>query len=350
MAYAVIELLTLNLAINPPFRQALVQATPSVSEQSKPHRKCQLYLSFKISIMKGNTISLNALNESGKIWIERSLQILKVQEYGKGSIRNYAQELTLLFKFYNDISVEELRQEHIEKYLIFIKENHKVGRAKCRSVAQACSFFFKKVMPAAYIVPSNLYPKKQFQLPDIMTEMQVEQLFQADLSLKERCVVGLLYGTGMRISEVCNLKITDIDSSNQRIKVVQGKGGKDRFTLLPPTLLPQLRAYYLLANRPKEFLFTSAQTKRAMHVRSMQVVVNGAMQKAGFESGRFTAHTLRHSFATHMLNQGNNIHVIKTLLGHSKLETTMIYLHLQHHTQLGIVSPLEKLNNGTSSN
>ena len=173
--------------------------------------------------------------------------------------------------------------------------------------------------------------------------------------MKERCVVGLLYGTGMRISEVCNLRITDIDSSNQRIKVVQGKGGKDRFTLLPNTLLTQLRAYYLAANRPKEFLFTSAQTKQAMHslprpygVRSMQVVVNSAMQKAGFESGRFTAHTLRHSFATHMLNQGNNIHVIKTLLGHSKLETTMIYLHLQHHTQLGIVSPLEKLNHGTS--
>ena len=129
--------------------------------------------------MKGNTISLNTLNESGKIWIGRSLQILKVQEYGKGSIRNYTQELTLLFKFYNDISVEELRQEHIEKYLIFIKENHKVGRAKCRSVAQACSFFFKKVMPSDYIVPSNLYPKKQFKLPNIMTEMEVEKLFQA---------------------------------------------------------------------------------------------------------------------------------------------------------------------------
>ena len=82
----------------------------------------------------------------------------------------------------------------------------------------------------------------------------------------------------------------------------------------------------------------------------MQVVVNSTMVKTGFESGRFTAHTLRHSFATHMLNQGNNIHVIKTLLGHSKLETTMIYLHLQLHTQMGIVSPLEKLGNGTSSN
>ena len=300
--------------------------------------------------MKGNSISLKMLNESGKLWLEKSLQLLKVQEYGKGSVRNYMQELTLLFKHYNELQVEALRQEHIERYLVFIKASHKVGRAKCRSVAQACSFFFKKVMPVDYIVPSNLYPKKQFKLPNIMTEMEVEQLFQAPLSLQERCVVGLLYGCGMRISEVSSLKITDIDSTNKRIKVEMGKGGKDRFTLLPPTLLEHLRQYYIAAGKPKEYLFTSPQTQRAFHVRSMQVVVNTAMVKAGFESGRFTAHTLRHSFATHMLNQGNNIHVIKTLLGHSKLETTMIYLHLQHHTQMGIVSPLEKLGDGASRN
>lgn len=300
--------------------------------------------------MQGNTISLKQLNESGKTWLDKTLQLLRVQEYSKGSIRNYIQELTLLFKHYNEIPVEDLRQEHIERYLIFIKENHKVGRAKCRSVAQACSFFFKKVMMVSYVVPSNLYPKKQFLLPDIMTEMQVSKLFSANLSLQERCVIGLLYGCGLRISEVCTLKIQDIDSCNLRIKVVQGKGGKDRFTLLPPTLLEQLRAYYLEAGRPKEYLFTSKQTQRALHVRSMQLVVNKAMEKAGFTAGKFTAHTLRHSFATHMLNQGNNIHAIKTLLGHSKLETTMIYLHLQHHTQLGIVSPLEKLNHGASCN
>ena len=300
--------------------------------------------------MKGNTISLKPLNESGKRWLQKTLQLLQIQEYGKGSVRNYLQELTLLFKHYNNLQVEELRQEHIERYVLFIKENHRVGRAKCRSVAQACSYFFKKVMPSDYIVPSKLYPKKQFVLPDIMTEQQVAQLFNASLSLKEYCVVGLLYGCGMRISEVCDLKISHIDSTNQRIKVVQGKGGKDRFTLLPQSLLMQLRQYYLQAGRPKEYLFTSQQTKCAVHVRSMQLVVNSAMQKAGFECGRFTAHTLRHSFATHLLNQGNNIHVIKTLLGHSKLETTMIYLHLQHHTQLGIVSPLERLGGGTSGN
>lgn len=300
--------------------------------------------------MKGNQISLKTLNSSAQFWLEKTLQSLQLQDYGKGTVRNYLQELTLLFKYYNHLPVEDLRQQHIEDYLIFIKANHKVGRAKCRSVAQSCSFFFKKVMPADYIVPSNLYPKKQFLLPDIMSESQVEQLFRAELSLKEKCVVGLLYGCGLRISEVCNLCIGDIDSSNKRIKVVQGKGGKDRFTLLPDYLLSLLRQYYVAAGRPYAHLFTSVQTGRAMHVRSMQLVVNSAMRKAGFESGKYTAHTLRHSFATHMLNQGNNIHVIKTLLGHSKLETTMIYLHLQQHTQLGIVSPLDYLVDGASTN
>ena len=298
--------------------------------------------------MKGNAISLKSLNESAKSWLEKTLQQLQLQDYGKGTVRNYIQELTLLFKYYNHLRVEDIRQSHIESYLIFIKTNHQVGRAKCRSVAQACSFFFKKVMPSDYIVPSNLYPKKQFVLPDIMSETQVQQLFQANLSLKEQCVIGLLYGCGLRISEVCNLGIADIDSANKRVKVVQGKGGKDRFTLLPQRLLNLLRQYYLEAGRPKKYLFTSVQTQRAVHVRSMQLVVNSAMQKAGFGSGQFTAHTLRHSFATHLLNQGNNIHVIKTLLGHSKLETTMVYLHLQHHTQLGIISPLDHLTDATS--
>lgn len=300
--------------------------------------------------MKGNEISLKTLNDSAHFWLDKTLHQLLLQDYGKGTVRNYLQELTLLFKYYNHLLVEDLRQQHIEDYLIYIKTNHKVGRAKCRSVAQSCSFFFKKVMPADYIVPSNLYPKKQFLLPDIMSEVQVQQLFQTNLSLKEKCVLGLLYGCGMRISEVCNLSIADIDSGNKRIKVVQGKGGKDRFTLLPDYLLSILRQYYVAAGRPVQYFFTSTQTGRAMHVRSMQLVVNSAMRKAGFESGKYTAHTLRHSFATHMLNQGNNIHVIKTLLGHSKLETTMIYLHLQQHTQLGIVSPLDRIWDGAATN
>jgi integrase/recombinase XerD len=197
-------------------------------------------------------------------------------------------------------------------------------------------------------MPSNLYPKKQFILPEILSEEEVDRLMAAPLTLKEYCIVGILYGSGIRISELCNLRLKDIESSEKRIKVCQGKGGRDRFTLLPNTLVEKLRTFYVEEGRPTEFLFTSKQTKRAVNVRSMQVLVNSAMDKAGFKGRGFTAHTLRHSFATHMLNQGNNIHVIKTLLGHSKIETTMIYLHLQRHTQLGIVSPLDVLNKSKS--
>ena len=291
--------------------------------------------------MKVNEISLKELRPDAVEWLTKLHQTLVVKEYGKGTLRNYCGEMKLLFKYFNHKAVVDLRQSDIEQYLQYIKEVHKVGRAKCRSVAQSCSFFFQRVLVAPYIVPSNLYPKKQFILPNIMSEMEVIQLFSAPLTLKEYCVVGLLYGCGLRISEAANLRLQDIESDNKRLKVFQGKGAKDRYTLLPEKLLQQLRLFYLEEGRPKEYLFTSKQTKKAVHVRSMQVVVNSAMAKAGFKDKPFTAHTLRHSFATHLLNIGTNLHVIKTLLGHSKLETTMVYLHLQNHTQAGIVSPLE---------
>ena len=293
--------------------------------------------------MKGNEISANRLTTNAEEWIKKLIQTLTIKEYGAGTIKSYGNEMTLLFKYFNHKKVEKITQEDIEQYILYIKSVHKVGRAKCRSVAQACSFFFQKVMKINYIVPSNLYPKKQFLLPNIMSEMEVAKLFESGLSLKEYCVVGLLYGCGMRISEVCNLRLKDIESADGRIKVSQGKGAKDRYTLLPHHLLDKLRSFYVSAGRPKEYLFTSDQTNRAYCVRSMNVVVNGAMAKAGFAERSYTAHTLRHSFATHMLNSGANIHVIKTLLGHAKLETTMIYLHLQKHTQLGIISPLDQL-------
>ncbi|MBK9735048.1 MAG: tyrosine-type recombinase/integrase [Saprospiraceae bacterium] len=294
--------------------------------------------------MKGNEISSKKLSSNAESWISKLVQVLTIKEYSSGTVRSYANEMVLLFKYYNHKDVEQITQEDIEQYLLYIKQAHLVGRAKCRSVAQACSFFFKRVMPSAYIVPSNLYPKKQFILPNIMSEDEVDHLFKASLTLKEYCTIGLLYGSGMRISEVCALRIKDIESKEKRIKVYQGKGAKDRYTLLADDLVDKLRSYYIEAGRPKEYLFTSSQTKRSLHPRSMQLIVNSAMEKAGFAGKGYTAHTLRHSFATHLLDSGANIHVIKTLLGHSKIETTMIYLHLQKHTQLGIISPLDRLN------
>jgi integrase/recombinase XerD len=297
--------------------------------------------------MNNNEISAKQLNADAQNWIEKLRQALLIQDKGKGTVKNYTAEMILLFKYHNNKTVAAITQADIELYIVYIKTVHKVGRAKCRSVASACAYFYKQVIKMPYILPSALYPQKQFILPNIMSQQQVRQLFAAPLTLKEYCVTGLLYGSGLRISEVAALCIQDIDSPAKRIKVVQGKGAKDRFTLLADKLLVKLRLYYVAAKRPKEFLFTSPQTGKAFHPRSMQLVVTGAMKKAGFAENGFTSHTLRHSFATHMLDNGSNLHVIKTLLGHSKIETTMVYLHLQQHTQFGIVSPLDKLLGGT---
>ena len=297
--------------------------------------------------MNKNEISAKQLTADAQSWIEKLRQALLIQDKGRGTVKSYTAEMILLFKYYNNKTVAAISQADIEGYIVYVKTVHKVGRAKCRSLASACAYFYKQVIKMPYILPSALYPHKQFILPNIMSQQQVMQLFAAPLTLKEYCVIGLLYGSGLRISEVAALCIQDIDSPAKRIKVVQGKGAKDRFTLLADTLLEKLRLYYVAAKRPKEFLFTSPKTATAFHPRSMQLVVTGAMKKAGFAANGFTSHTLRHSFATHMLDNGSNIHVIKTLLGHSKLETTMVYLHLQQHTQFGIVSPLDKLSGGT---
>lgn len=252
-------------------------------------------------------------------------------------------EMRLLFQYHHVMEVERITEQDIVQYIIFIKNVHGVGRAKCRSVAHSCSFFFKHVMKKPYVLPSKLYPRKEFVLPSVMTHDQVRQLCEAALDVRQRAIVSLLYGTGMRIGEVKNMKLSDIERANQRILVRQGKGHKDRYTLLPVTVLSDLERYYRVY-LPKEFMFESRQLKgKPLHERSLQVILNSAMVKAGFEPGKFTAHTLRHTFATHLLDYGCDIHSIKTLLGHSKIETTMVYLHLQQSRRSAIVSPLDKL-------
>lgn len=250
-------------------------------------------------------------------------------------------ELRLLFQYHHQKEVEQITDQDITQYILFIKSVHGVGRAKCRGVAQSCSFFKHVLKP--FVLPSKLYPRKEFVLPSVMTQDEVKQLCTAITDVRQKAVISLLYGTGMRLGEVKNLKMEDIERANNRIAVRQGKGQKDRYTLLPKIVLEDLEKYYW-QYRPKMYLFESKQLLgKPLHERSIQTIVNSAMTTAGFESGKFTSHTLRHSFATHLLDNGCDIHTIKTLLGHCKIETTMIYLHLQQSKRNNLVSPLDKM-------
>ena len=146
--------------------------------------------------MKKNEISVNPLNADAQSWIEKLRQVLLIQDKGKGTVKNYTGEMILLFKYYNSKTVATITQADIEQYIVYIKTVHQVGRAKCRSVASACAFFYKQVIKMPYVLPSALYPQKQFILPNIMSRQEVTRLFAAPLTLKEFCVIGLLYGSG----------------------------------------------------------------------------------------------------------------------------------------------------------
>jgi integrase/recombinase XerD len=188
--------------------------------------------------MKSNEISAKQLNADARVWIEKLRQVLLIQNKGKGTVKSYTAEMILLFKYHNNKTVVDITQADIEQYIVYIKTVHLVGRAKCRSAASACAFFYKLVIKMPYILPSALYPQKQFILPNIMSQQEVKQLLSAPLSLKEYCVIGLLYGSGLRISEVAALRVQDIDSPAKLIKVVQSlprdlAGGKEQRTGLP---------------------------------------------------------------------------------------------------------------------
>lgn len=265
---------------------------------------------------------------------------MRAKDYSPNSCENYLREMRFIFAFYNDLPPKSITQQNIIDYLNFIKVEHGVGRDKCRMVAHSCGFFYKHIYKSEYVVPSAFYPRKEFRLPDILSEQQVLKLISSIVNPKHKLLICLFYGTGMRMSELRNLKMKSIDRQNFQLKVIAGKGSRDRFTLLPKNLLPQMENYYR-QYRPKVYLFEGQTPGLPMNERSVQHAIRQCMHLAGLEQFKFSAHSLRHSFATHMLDQGNDIHTIKELLGHSKIETTMIYLHLQKKKRAALCSPFD---------
>lgn len=272
----------------------------------------------------------------------KTSEYLTAKNYSPRTVRNYTAEMRYIFSFYNDKDPSKIDQDDIIKYINFIKRQFGSGYDKCRMVAQSCSFFYKKILRVDYVVPSAFYPRQEFKLPNILTQKEVRQLLESTVNFKHKCMLSMFYGTGLRLDEMCHLKINCIDSQNAQLKVEKGKGNKERYTLLPKQLLEDLRTYYR-KDRPKTYLFEGRKTGCPMSNGAMQVAVKNAMVKAGFAKGRYSAHSLRHSFATHLLDSGVDLHSIKILLGHSRIETTMVYLHLQKSKRAQLVSPFDQL-------
>ena len=175
-----------------------------------------------------------------------------------------------------------------------------------------------------------------------MTAEEIMKVINTIQNVKHRAMFMLLYSTGIRLSELAHLRITDIDSKAMRVKVVQGKGAKDRYTILSQQVLLELRAYYV-QYRPVEYLFNGMGKGRRYSQRSIEKAVENAIIKAGLENKHYTVHTIRHSFATHLVDNGTDVHTVKELLGHNSIGTTMQYLHMSTRRMNSVVNPYDLL-------
>lgn len=242
-----------------------------------------------------------------------------------------------------------LTEDMITIYLVYLAKTLGCSRVKCKMAAQSISFFCRNVAKRPYVIPSIIYPRKSTKLPAVMSPQEIRTLIDSVQNIKHRVILMLLYSTGMRISEIADCKITDIDSKTMRIKISQGKGNKDRFTILSEQVLQELRAYYIVY-KPKEYLFNGYIPGRRYSVRSIENLMQKALLKIGLENKDYTIHTIRHSFATHLVDNGTDLHTVKELLGHASLQTTMQYLHLSAQRISQVVNPYDVLPTGNNTN
>jgi integrase/recombinase XerD len=227
--------------------------------------------------------------------------------------------------------------------MIYCMEKEGLKENTLHSRLNALKFYFEQVLGREKFFWEIPRPKKSMILPKVLGEDELEKLFKALSNIKHKAMLFTAYSAGLRVSEVASLKIKDIDSDRMQIFVAQAKGKKDRYVTLSPVLLDILRTYIRKYKpRPQVFLFESEQTGLAYPPRTIQRIFQIAKMKSGL-SKQVGIHSLRHSFATHLLEKGTDIRYIKDLLGHFDIRTTERYLHVSKKDLVNIVSPLDDL-------
>jgi integrase/recombinase XerD len=271
---------------------------------------------------------------------QKMIRAMELRNLSKHTQRSYLAAVTGLARHYRQ-SPADISKEMIEDYLLYLKNDRNRAPNSCGLILTGLRFFYNHVAQDKVSLDYSIR-KKSRKLPTVLSMEQVEKIIYAPANLKHRLMLMTAYSAGLRASEVINLKPEHIDSERMLIKIVDGKGRKDRYTMLSTRLLGQLRFYYQQC-QPKTYLFPSSFKKRKntpLHYESLRSVYEMARKNAGVKKGK-GIHTLRHSFATHLLEAGFDIRKIQVLMGHSRLSTTMIYLHVSRETLSKIPSPLD---------
>ncbi|MBL4935102.1 tyrosine-type recombinase/integrase [Clostridium sp. YIM B02515] len=277
--------------------------------------------------------------------IDKMIKDLEIRGRTPNTIKNMVWSIKNFSKFYNQ--PPELLGEHdIINYLDYCINQKKLCRGTVNAINSALKIFYVVTLEGSWSdlrIPRIRYDKK---LPSYLTKEEVKVLLDNITYLKHKVILSTIYSSGLRVSEAVNLRISDIMSKEMKIRVRVGKRNKERYTLLSEKNLLLLREYWKKFRyknySPDDYLFISRQTGEQLTNRGVEAAMEKAVKKAGINK-KATPHTLRHSFATHLMNDGVDLVTIQALMGHSNIKTTSIYLHVKDYQTLNITSPLDRM-------
>ena len=273
--------------------------------------------------------------------LRNQMQIdMEIRGYSPVTIKYYLAHVSNFAKHFNK-SPDLLGDKEIREYLHYcIMEKH-LSEGSVNTIHSALKFFYTKTLDREWRSEKLSRIKERRRLPVVLSQSEVKAILDITANLKHKTILTTVYAAGLRVSEAAKLKVSDIDSSNMQIIIREGKGKKDRYTLLSELNLQLLREYWKRYT-PRTFLFPGKCPTGPITARSIQRIFENAKNKAGIKKDA-SVHTLRHSFATHLLEAGTDICYIQRLMGHTSIQTTAIYLHLRRMDLLNIKSPLETL-------
>jgi site-specific recombinase XerD len=280
------------------------------------------------------------LKDASLLALSQAEQKLILKGYSPNTLKSYSSELSGFLKYFENHDLKNVTKDQIESYIYYLITKYKISDSRQNSAINAIKFYYEQVlnMPREYYDIQR--PKRAHQLPNTLSKEEVIKLINSPGNLKHRAILNTIYSGGLRMGELLNLRIKDIHSNEGYIFLKGAKGKKDRHTLLSKYLLQLLRIYYK-EFKPSYWLF-EGQTGGKYSAKSVQNIFRKAQQDSGVNPWS-TPHTLRHSFATHLLEDGVNLRIIQIWLGHESSKTTEVYTHVVGLNNKKIENPLDNL-------
>ena len=272
--------------------------------------------------------------------IELFIQLLQIKRYSTNSIETYVNAFRQFLMYFKEHDIDVLTEKQIEQYINLQVTEKNISVSYQKQLVAALKFWYihilNKKMQLNYLYPD----RPEYKIPIVFSQHEVKRLLAVSENIKHKAILATIYSCGLRLSELTNLTIKDIDSMLMLVTIRQSKGNRDRTVVLSEKLLVLLRNYFV-EYKPKEYLFEGHKNRKYSN-RSVQQILKQTLSKAKINKNA-SVHTLRHSYATHLLEQGTDVRFVQELLGHKNIKTTLIYTHLTDATKRNIKSPFDSI-------